>query len=213
MANRRLHADAQALVYGHDREARTFGVVFALIGAGVATGGALSALGVIRLGVLGWLALVVGVLFVLAGLTVATHRDRLTIDLRERTWSWRRGVPGWTRVRRGTFMDIDAVGLHRETRRSGRVARLHVDTRKLRREMAGVQTRLGEAIYEARVAGGDDLRLSEVEGYAGGVAALDSLNEQLHAKEVEIEQVRQAESASEKMTPASEAIVEEPANG
>lgn len=98
--------------------------------------------------------------------------------------------------------------VERETRRSGRVARLHVDTRKIRREMVAVQKRLGQAVYEARAAGGDDLRLSEVEGYAGGVAALDSLNEQLHAKEADIEQARHTEAV-----PAAESVVEEPVSG
>ena len=79
-----------------------------------------------------------------------------------------------------------------ETRKSGRVARLKLDLRSLRREEGEVHGRLGKAVYAARQEHGDSIALSEVEGFGGGVAALDTLSEQITTKEAEIEQLRQA---------------------
>ncbi len=82
--------------------------------------------------------------------------------------------------------------VERETRKSGRVARLKLDIRSLRREEAEVRARLGKAVYAARREHDDSIALNEVEGFAGGVAALDALSEQITAKEAEVEQLRQA---------------------
>lgn len=93
-----------------------------------------------------------------------------------------------------------------ETRKSGRVARLRLDLRSLRREQVEVRARLGKAIYAAHQEHGDSIALSEVEGLAGGVAALDSLHEQVSAKEAEIEELRQAGAAVEEPLETSEEI-------
>jgi uncharacterized protein Yka (UPF0111/DUF47 family) len=74
-----------------------------------------------------------------------------------------------------------------ETRKTGRAARLKLDIRKLEREVSEVQSRLGQAVYAARHEHGDGIALSEVEGFAGGVAALDALHEKLTAKQAEID--------------------------
>ncbi len=84
--------------------------------------------------------------------------------------------------------------VEQETRKSGRVARLRLEIRSLRREQVEVRARLGKAVYEARHEHGDSIALSEVEGFAGGVAALDALSEQITAKEADIEQLRQTDT-------------------
>ena len=101
--------------------------------------------------------------------------------------------------------------VERETKRSGRVARLRLDLRQLRRQRIEVRARLGKAVFEAQVAGGTDLKLQEVEGFAGGVAALDKLEEQIRATEEEIEQLR----ASGEDAPATsrDEVAEEAASG
>ena len=72
-----------------------------------------------------------------------------------------------------------------ETRKSGRSARLKLDIRRLRREENEVRARLGKAVYAAREAQGDGISLHEVEGFAGGVAALDALREDIATKRAE----------------------------
>ena len=84
--------------------------------------------------------------------------------------------------------------VEQETRKSGRVARLRLEIRSLRREQVEVRARLGKAVYEAGQEHGDSIALSEVEGFAGGVAALDALGEQITAKEADIEQLRQTDT-------------------
>jgi len=76
--------------------------------------------------------------------------------------------------------------VERETRKSGRAARLKLDMRRLRGEENEVRTRLGKAVYEARQEHGDAIALQDVEGFAGGVAALDALGEEIAAKEAEV---------------------------
>ena len=58
--------------------------------------------------------------------------------------------------------------------------------------MVEVRARLGKAVYAARQEHDDSIALREVEGFAGGVAALDALSEQIMAKEAEVEQLREA---------------------
>ncbi len=82
--------------------------------------------------------------------------------------------------------------VERETRKSGRTARLKLDIRSLRREEDEVRARLGKAVYAARQEHDDSIALREVEGFAGGVAALDALGQKITAKEAEVEQLRQA---------------------
>ncbi len=96
--------------------------------------------------------------------------------------------------------------VEQETRKSGRVARLRLDIRGLRHEQAEVRARLGKAVYEARQEHGDSIALSEVEGFAGGVAALDALTEQITAKEADIEQLRQAGAVDEEPLETSEEV-------
>lgn len=80
--------------------------------------------------------------------------------------------------------------VERETRRSGRVARLKLDIRKLRKEIFEVRARLGEAVHKAHRAGGGGQRLDEIEGYAARVAALDRLHADVEDLEAEIERLR-----------------------
>ncbi|MCH7824020.1 MAG: hypothetical protein IH849_04395 [Acidobacteria bacterium] len=93
-----------------------------------------------------------------------------------------------------------------ETRKSGRVARLRLDLRSLRREQVEVRARLGKAVYEARQEHGDSIALSEVEGFAGAVAALDTLSEQTTAKEAAIEQLHQANALDEQPLETSDEV-------
>ena len=96
--------------------------------------------------------------------------------------------------------------VERETRKSGRVARLKLDIRGLRREEVEIRARLGKAVYAARQEHGDTATLAEVEGFAGGVAALDSLAEQIATKDAEIEQLRQAGETDEQPLETSEEV-------
>ena len=87
--------------------------------------------------------------------------------------------------------------LERETRKSGRSARLKLDVRGLRRQENEVRARLGKAVYEARGEHGDGISLHEVEGFAGGVAALDALSEEIATKQAETDDLRGPEAAVE----------------
>ncbi|MGD8328922.1 MAG: hypothetical protein PVJ49_05755 [Acidobacteriota bacterium] len=84
-----------------------------------------------------------------------------------------------------------------ETRKTGRAARLKLDIRRLEREQQEVRARLGKAVYAARCKHGDGIELSEVEGFAGGVAALDALAEEIAAKRAEAETLRAGDTVSE----------------
>ena len=96
--------------------------------------------------------------------------------------------------------------VEQETRRSGRVARLRLDIRSLRREQVEVRARLGKAVHAASQEHSDSIALSEAEGFAGGVAALDSLGEQIAAKEAEIEQLHQANALDEQPLDTSDEV-------
>ncbi len=87
--------------------------------------------------------------------------------------------------------------VERETRKSGRSARLKLDIRRLRREENEVRARLGKAVYEAREAHDDGISLHEVEGFAGGVAALDALREDIATKRAEADNLGAPEAAVE----------------
>lgn len=93
--------------------------------------------------------------------------------------------------------------VERETRRSGQIARLRLDIRRLKRETFEVRARLGKAVYEAQRQAGGELRLDQVEGWAARVAAIDDLTAQIAAKEQQIEELRGKGSQSEE--PAAEA--------
>jgi hypothetical protein len=115
--SRLLHSDRDTLVYGEGRGTKVFGLVFALVGAAVATPGWLTALGVLGLGFFGWMLLAVGTLFFVIGIGVALHTDVLTLNTGDRTWTWKHGLAGRARTRHGTFDELRAIGLHRELRR------------------------------------------------------------------------------------------------
>lgn len=87
--------------------------------------------------------------------------------------------------------------VERETRRTGRTARLKLDLRKLAREQQEVRARLGKAVHEAYRQHGGDLTLTDVQGLAGGIAALDALAEQIRAKQAEADNVRDTGSTAE----------------
>ena len=61
----------------------------------------------------------------------------------------------------------------------------------LRKETDEVRARLGKAVYEAYREHGDNIALDEVAGFAGGIAALDSLHQEIAAREAEIDDLRQ----------------------
>lgn len=77
--------------------------------------------------------------------------------------------------------------VEREARKTGRSARLSMEIRKLRRDQVSVRARLGKAVYQARNAHGDEIALNQVEGFAGGVAALDALRDKIAAKQAELD--------------------------
>jgi hypothetical protein len=93
-----------------------------------------------------------------------------------------------------------------ETRKTGRTARLKLDIRRLEREQDEVRARLGKAVYAARCEHGDGIALSEVEGFAGGVAALDALAEKIASKQAEMETLRRNEGAAEPPLEESEEV-------
>ena len=77
-----------------------------------------------------------------------------------------------------------------ETRRSGRIARLRLDSRQLRRQLIEAQACLGKAVFEAYASEGGSVRLEEIEGIGDEIAALDGLREQLAVKESEIDDLQ-----------------------
>ena len=91
--------------------------------------------------------------------------------------------------------------VEQETRRSGRIARLRLDSRQLRRQLIEVQARLGKAVFEAHVSSDGDVRLQEIEGIGDQIAALGRLQEQVAAKESEIDDLKAT-------APRAEALVE-----
>jgi hypothetical protein len=96
--------------------------------------------------------------------------------------------------------------VERETRKSGRAARLKLDVRRLRRQENEVLARLGKAVYEAREAKGDNISLHEVEGFAGGVAALDALREEIATKQAEADNPSAPEAPTEPPLTESEEV-------
>ena len=91
--------------------------------------------------------------------------------------------------------------VEQETRRGGRIARLRLDSRQLRRQLIEVQARLGQAVYEAIASKGGQVRLEEIEGIGDEIATLDRLQLETAAKESEIDGLHVA-------APSAEAIVE-----
>ena len=91
--------------------------------------------------------------------------------------------------------------VEQETRRSGRIARLRLDSRQLRRQLIEVQARLGQSVFEAHASKGGNVRLEEIEGIGDELAALDRLQKQVAAKESEIDDLQAP-------APSAEALVE-----
>ena len=91
--------------------------------------------------------------------------------------------------------------VEQETRRSGHIARLRLDSRQLRRQLIEVQARLGKAVFEAHVSNSGEIRLQEIEGIGDQIAALGRLQEQVAAKESEIDDLKAT-------APRAEALVE-----
>ncbi len=91
--------------------------------------------------------------------------------------------------------------VEQETRRSGRIARMRLDSRQLRRQLIEAQARLGQAIFEAHASGGDSVRLEEIEGIVDELDALDRLQKQVAAKDSEIDSLQAP-------APSAEALVE-----
>jgi hypothetical protein len=91
--------------------------------------------------------------------------------------------------------------VEQETRRSGRIARLRLDSRQLRRQLIEVRARLGKEVFEAFASKGGHVRLEEIEGIGDELAALDRLQEQVADKESEIDDLQAT-------APRAEALVE-----
>lgn len=86
--------------------------------------------------------------------------------------------------------------VERETRRSGRIARLRLEARQLRRDLAEWQARLGKAAYEAHASGGADQRLRDIEGLDEAVRALDDVGARLREKQQRIDELKTAAEAA-----------------
>jgi hypothetical protein len=80
--------------------------------------------------------------------------------------------------------------VEQETRRSGRIARLRLESRQFRRQLIEVQARLGKAVYEAHTSRGGNMRLEDIEGIGDQIAALDRLQDKLAAKDDEIDDLQ-----------------------
>ncbi len=104
------------------------------------------------------------------------------------------------------WMEIKQISkqVELETRRSGLSARLRLEIRRLRKEETEVRARLGKAVEQAHRDHGPDIALSEVEGFAGGIAALESLREQIAAKEEKIESLRHRPEADQPLEGSEE---------
>jgi hypothetical protein len=100
-----------------------------------------------------------------------------------------------------------------ETRRTGRAARLKLDLRRLQKEQEEVRARLGTAVFAASLAHGDDISLNAVEGFAGGVAALNIAAANIAAKEAELEALKGSEAAAETTPAPSEEVAGEAVSG
>jgi hypothetical protein len=87
--------------------------------------------------------------------------------------------------------------VERETRKSGRVSRIRLNIHRLRREKLQVQAQLGKAVHAAFQEHGDSITLGEVEEFANGIAAIDTLSKQITVKEEEIAQLRQPDTVDD----------------
>jgi hypothetical protein len=175
--SRLLHSDHDTLVYGEGRGTKVFGLGFALVGAVAATPGWMTALGVLGLGFFGWMLLVVGTLFVVIGIGVALYTDVLTLDTANRTWTWKHGFAGGVRTRRGSFDDLEAVGLHQEVRRrsTGTDRHHHEYTAWV------VTLRLGGSAGDGR----DRIELAASESYAAAVREMESVSARLGVRMID----------------------------
>ncbi len=91
--------------------------------------------------------------------------------------------------------------VEQETRRSGRIARLRLDSRQLRRQLIEAQACLGKTVCEAHASKSGKVRLEEIEGIEEHLATLDRLQESVVAKESEIDSLQAP-------APSAEALVE-----
>lgn len=80
--------------------------------------------------------------------------------------------------------------VEQETRRGGRIARLRLDIRGLRRDCSEQAALLGQLIYDAQMAGAKRPTLSRVEGYDDLIAKIAGLHGQVDAKESEIAELK-----------------------
>lgn len=80
--------------------------------------------------------------------------------------------------------------LESETRRGGRIAKLHFDMRGLKQEFETEAARLGRLVYEAQMEGGKRPTLSRVDGYDETVERIAALQGRIEALEEEIAELR-----------------------
>ncbi len=80
--------------------------------------------------------------------------------------------------------------VEQETRRGGRIARLRLDIRGLRREVNEHCARLGQLIYEAQKDSDKRPTLARVEGYDDLVANIATIEVQIAEREAQIAELR-----------------------
>ena len=80
--------------------------------------------------------------------------------------------------------------VEQETRRGGRIARLRLDIRSLRREVNEQCARLGQLVYEAQKSSDRRPTLARVAGYDDLVANIASIEAQIDDKEAQISELR-----------------------
>lgn len=80
-----------------------------------------------------------------------------------------------------------------ETRRGGRIARLTLDLRHLRRELGEVTSRLGQRIYESQREMDRRPAMAQVEGYDELIERIDDLHGRIGDKEAELERLKQSD--------------------
>jgi len=72
--------------------------------------------------------------------------------------------------------------VERETRRGGKIAKLHYDMRGLRQELSAHTARLGQLIYAAQCRSRRRPALASIDGYDELIASIDALSAKMEAK-------------------------------
>ena len=76
--------------------------------------------------------------------------------------------------------------IERETRRGGKIAKLHYEMRGLRQEVTAHTLRLGQLIYRAQCQSKRRPALARIDGYDELIASIDALSAEIAAKQYRI---------------------------